>query len=87
MNASEQTGYLMASAVGRMPVRGTATDNTAVGQLRQAIQLSVTCPAPVSKPSVVVAVYTFKLGLRRFSLRDEFIVKSGLIVRMRRSRS
>jgi hypothetical protein len=64
-----------------------ATASILADQVRQATQLSVTCPAPVSKPSVVVATYTFKLGLRRFSLRDEFIIKSGQIVRMRRSRN
>jgi hypothetical protein len=48
--------------------------------------LSVTCPDPKAKPSLVVAQYTFKWGLRKFTLRDEFIVKNGQIMRLRRSR-
>jgi aldehyde:ferredoxin oxidoreductase len=49
-------------------------------------QLSVMCPDPKAKPSLVVAQYTFKWGLRKFTLRDEFLVKNGQIMRLRRSR-
>jgi hypothetical protein len=49
-------------------------------------QLSVTCPDPKAKPSLVVAQYTFKWGMRKFTLRDEFIVKNGQIMRLSRSR-
>eukprot|EP00879_Flechtneria_rotunda_P009821 GHRR01010271.1.p1 GENE.GHRR01010271.1~~GHRR01010271.1.p1 ORF type:complete len:658 (+),score=287.52 GHRR01010271.1:416-2389(+) len=49
-------------------------------------QLDVSCPDPATKPTFVVAVYTFKWGLRRFTMRDEFIVKHGQILRLRRSR-
>jgi hypothetical protein len=49
-------------------------------------QLSVTCPDPKAKPSLVVAQYTFKWGLRKFTLRDEFIVRNGQIMRLCRSR-
>jgi hypothetical protein len=47
---------------------------------------SVTSPDPVKRPGYTVVTYTFKWGLRKFLFRDEFVVKQGCIVRLRRSR-
>jgi hypothetical protein len=49
-------------------------------------QLTVSCPDPKGKPSVVEAVYSFRWGIRKFTMRDEFIVRGGQILRLRRSR-
>ena len=49
-------------------------------------QLTVSCPDPKGKPSVVEAVYSFRWGIRKFTMRDEFIVRGGQVLRLRRSR-
>jgi hypothetical protein len=49
-------------------------------------QLSVSCPDPKGRPTQVEAVYTFKWGIRKFTMRDEFIVRGGQILRLRRVR-
>jgi hypothetical protein len=49
-------------------------------------QLTVSCPDPKGRPSAVEAVYVFKWGIRKFTMRDEFVVRGGQILRLRRSR-
>jgi hypothetical protein len=63
-----------------------AASLAALGSCMPKPQLSVSCPDPRSRPSQAVAVYTFKWGIRKFTLRDEFIVKGGQVLRLRRSR-
>jgi hypothetical protein len=49
-------------------------------------QLGVSCPDPKGRPSRVEAVYIFKWGIRKFTMRDEMIVRDGEILRLRRTR-
>jgi hypothetical protein len=68
---------------------GSSSSSNAAAELASSMPkplLTVTCPDPKAKPSLVVAQYTFKWGMRKFTLRDEFIVKNGQIMRLRRTR-
>jgi hypothetical protein len=58
-----------------------------LGSKKPKATLEVCCPDPKGRPSYVVATYNFKWGLRRFVFKDEFVVRGGLILRLRRSRS
>jgi hypothetical protein len=49
--------------------------------------LSVSCPDPKGRPTQAQAVYTFKWGIRKFTMRDEFIVRGGQILRLCRVRA
>eukprot|EP00877_Chromochloris_zofingiensis_P013709 jgi/Chrzof1/8592/Cz03g16200.t1 len=46
--------------------------------------ITVMCPNP-ARPAYVVAEYHIKWGVRRFTFRDEFVIKAGLIKRLRRA--
>jgi hypothetical protein len=47
--------------------------------------LDVSLPDPVGRPASVVVSYGFKMGIRRFSFKDQIVVKGGLIVRIKRA--
>jgi hypothetical protein len=66
----------------------SSSSSSSVAALAQKLpkpQLSVSCPDPKGKPSRVEAVYTFKWGIRKFTMRDEMIVRDGEILRLRRT--
>ena len=58
-----------------------------LGSKKPKAALEVSCPDRKGRPSYVIATYTFKWGLRKFVFKDEFVVRGGLILRLRRSRS
>jgi hypothetical protein len=88
MASSYQTDTPAAAAAAASSSHGVGdTSGTASsGRQTPSAITSVTSPDPVKRPGYTVVTYTFKWGLRRFLFRDEFVVKQGCIVRLRRSR-
>lgn len=46
----------------------------------------VSVPKPGQQPDLVRVDYSFKFGIRRFSMHDDLLIKRGRIVRLKRNR-